>query len=117
MFLIRAAFWLCIVVLLIPANPQTGESPRITMINAFLAARATVADLSGFCERNPDVCVTGNAAFELFTEKAENGARILYRYLHDPDGPDGPDGSAPSGTLTEDDLTQPWVDPSDETTA
>jgi hypothetical protein len=112
MFLIRAAFWLCIVALLIPANPQTGESPRMTMVNALLAAQATVADLSGFCERNPDVCVTSNAAFDLFTEKAENGARILYRYLDNSNGPD-----TPTGTLTEDDLTQPWVDPRDDPTA
>lgn len=114
MFLIRAAFWLSIVILLIPANPQTGEAPRVTMINAFLAAKATVADLSAFCQRNPDVCVTGNAALEVFAEKAENGARMLYRYLQ---SPEDSEPATPAGTLTNDDMVLPWVAPVNDTTA
>ena len=108
MFLIRAAFWLSIAILFIPADPQTGESPRVTVANAFLAAKATVADLSGFCDRNPDVCVTGGAAIDLFAEKAENGVRMLYRYINETqDDEQGP----PNGTLTEDALALPWRGP------
>jgi hypothetical protein len=111
MFLLRAAFWLTIVILLIPADPQSGEAPRVTIINAFMAARATIADLSGFCERNPDVCVTGGAAFDIFTEKAENGVRMLYRYF-DEDSEDQPaDVESGHGTLNTEDLALPWRGP------
>lgn len=107
MFLLRSAFWLTIVILLIPANPQSGEAPRVTVVNALMAARATVADLSGFCKRNPDVCITGSAAIEVFAEKAENGVEMIHRYLGegaaDPEGAD-----ADNGTLTTDDLALPW---------
>jgi hypothetical protein len=114
MFLLRAAFWLTIVILLIPADPQSGEAPRITLVNAFMAARATVADLSGFCERNPDVCVTGGAAIDVFAEKAENGVRMLYRYFDEEDGEDGgADGAANHGTLSPDDLALPWRGPAE----
>ncbi|WP_421724276.1 DUF5330 domain-containing protein [Bauldia sp.] len=114
MFLIRIVFWLSIVVLLMPANPETGEAPRVTVMNAMLAARATVTDLSGFCERNPDVCVTGRAAAEVFAEKAENGARMIYRYLSDIQGNET---DTPQGTLTDDDLMPTWIEPTDETAA
>ena len=82
MFLIRAAFWLSLVVMLIPADPDSGqEAPRVSAMQAFFAAKATVADMSGFCERNPDVCTTGGAAFRVFAEKARSGARTLYDYF------------------------------------
>ena len=81
MFLLRSAFWLTIVIMLIPADPQTGEAPRITVVNALMAAQATVADLGGFCGRNPDVCVTGSAAIDVFAEKAGDGVDLIYHYF------------------------------------
>jgi hypothetical protein len=110
MFLIRAAFWLSVAVMFIPADPQSGtDAPRVTALQALVAARAAVADLSGFCDRNPDVCVTGNAAFEVFTEKAQKGARLLYRYLGE-DG-DKPAAGQKDGTLTDEDRTPVWHAP------
>ena len=108
MFLLRSAFWLTLVILLIPADPQSGEAPRVSLVNAFMAARATVADLSGFCGRNPDVCVTGGAALGIFAEKAENGVEMIYHYF-DADGEADPvDPGGNRGTLTTDDLALPW---------
>jgi hypothetical protein len=113
MFLLRSAFWLSIAILLIPADPETGtEAPRVTAIEAFVAARATIADMSAFCDRNPDVCVTGSAAWQLFTEKAENGARMLYRLFDRPPAPAGEPGrEASNGTLTPADMAPPWRGP------
>ncbi len=107
MFLLRSAFWLTIVILLIPADPQSGEAPRVTVVNALMAARATVADLSGFCDRNPDVCMTGSAAIGVLAEKAGNGVETIYRYLGD-DGAGTVDAEGNRGTLTTDDLALPW---------
>jgi hypothetical protein len=106
-FLLRAAFWLTVVLMFIPGNPETGaEAPRVTLVQAFVAARATVADLSGFCDRNPDVCTTSSAAFQLLAAKAENGVRLLYRYL---DG--SKDSDKTQDTLKREDIEPAWHDP------
>lgn len=89
MFLIRAAFWLSVVILFIPAgqsNDNAKEAQTVSAGEAFVAVHALWSDLSGFCERNPQVCATRDAALGTFTQKARNGVRILYRYL---DGGDG----------------------------
>jgi hypothetical protein len=104
MFLLRSAFWLTIVILLIPADPQSGEAPRVTVVNALMAAQATLADLGGFCDRNPDVCITGSAAIDVFTEKAGNGVEMIYQYF----GETGDDADGNRGTLTTDDMVLPW---------
>jgi hypothetical protein len=107
MFLLRAAFWLSVVILLIPADPETGtEAPRVSAIETIVAARATIADMSAFCERNPGVCVTGHSVARLFVDKAEYGARLLYQYLDKAKGED-----APKGTLTGQDMAPDWQKP------
>jgi len=114
-FLIRAAFWLSVAIMFIPADPETGtDAPRVTAIAALLAARATIADISGFCDRNPDVCTTGNAAFRLFSDKAHNGVRMLYRYFNDAtDKTTASDkGDVNRGTLNRQDLLPAWRRPS-----
>jgi hypothetical protein len=111
MFLLRAAFWLSVVILFLPGDPQSGtDAPRVTAIQALMAARATIADMSGFCDRNPDVCVTGSAALGAFTEKAENGARMIFRYF-DGAAAGKPAAGPERGTLNEEDLAPAWHDP------
>jgi hypothetical protein len=108
MFLIRAAFWLSVVVLLLPSDPQTGaQAPRVSAIDGLVAARAAVADMSAFCDRNPGVCVTGNAAFKVFVAKAEYGAYMLYRYLEQAKSLKADD----HGTLKREDIAPAWRGP------
>jgi len=107
MFLLRSAFWLTIVILLIPADPQSGEAPRVTVVNAVMAAQATLADLGGFCDRNQDVCITGSAAIDVFAEKAGNGVEMIYQYFGETGGA-SQDPDLNRGTLTTDDLVLPW---------
>lgn len=109
MFLIRAAFWLTVVVLLLPADPPANEDT--TSVNAFQAigaARDTVADVSGFCGRNPDACVTGSAVLDLIVRKARYGARKVGEYFESTAHRDAPDND---GTLTNDDASPPWHPP------
>jgi hypothetical protein len=114
MFLLRAAFWLSVVIMFIPADPKSDSpAPRVSVIETLVAARAVVADFSNFCERNPDVCVTGNAAFQVFAEKAQNGARMLYRYI-DQNFEGGVDEQ---GTLTGEDRQPPWHGPAYDSAA
>ncbi|HLL29081.1 MAG TPA: DUF5330 domain-containing protein [Xanthobacteraceae bacterium] len=85
-FLLRVAFWLSIVVLLLPAAPGSKDDPnrpQVGAIEALGAAKAAVEDARGFCSRQPDACVTGSQAFHTFGQKAQNGAKILYEFLTD----------------------------------
>lgn len=110
MFLIRTAFWLSLVILLIPADPQSNTpAPRVSMLEAFSSVRTAAADFSNFCKRNADVCATGAAAFRVFAEKAQNGARMFFRYF---DGSANSDGAGDDpGTLMESDRAPAWQGP------
>lgn len=92
MFLLRTIFWLSVVVLLLPADEPNKTSPEdvaappaVSAVEAIEAARYTVHDLTGFCDRNPDVCRTGGKALEQFKEKAKHGARLIYKWAADGD--------------------------------
>lgn len=108
MFLLRAAFWLSVVVILLPGDPETGEeAPRVTAVQALWAAQGAVKDLSQFCDRNPDVCDTGGTAFHAFADKVRYSTRLLYGYFGD-NAPD-PDAPVPAHeTLTPDDIEPAW---------
>ena len=81
-FLIKCAFWLSLVLLVIPfgGNDQNG-GPRVGAVEAFLAARAVVDDMSGLCERRPDACEIGRSALHTIGVRAREGARIAYDML------------------------------------
>lgn len=89
-FLLRCAFWLSLVVLLIP----TGETPEkdgraghsVSTFEAIGAAHSTWEDVRGFCERNPGTCTTGRVFADGFAAKARTGARWVYEQLDPKDG-------------------------------
>jgi hypothetical protein len=112
-FLIRSAFWLCLVILLIPGDPASGtDAPRVSLGQAVSAAGATIADLSGFCSRNPEACATGGTALAMIGEKAWQGAEFLIAVLADNfDGAENEPVAAGTGTLTAADLAMPWQAP------
>ncbi len=88
MFLIRLAFWLTLVVILLPADSasttvERSEPPSVGAMEAISAARAAIEDLSEICGRRPAVCETSQAALQTFGQKAKYGARTLYEYLDD----------------------------------
>jgi hypothetical protein len=81
MFLLRTAFWLSIVILLIPAAPSDDGRAKAGTGEALTAAQAAVRDAAGFCERNPQACEAGGAALAAFGQKAQTGARWLYEFV------------------------------------
>ena len=99
-FLLRAAFWLSLLILLIPADPvetrSRGASRDVSTLEAIGAAHSTYEDLKGFCDRNPTTCDTGRAAFAGFGAKARTGARWVYDQLEG--GERTPTGSTPTAT-------------------
>jgi hypothetical protein len=125
LFLLRMAFWLMIIVLLLP----TDERQRSEVYGT---AQAAVNDLATFCDRNPDTCAKGKDAFGVFVQKAQFGARMLIDMINGRgagegapgmQGPEqgsgtnfpfepshfGPDGS--QDTLNPDDRDEAWGGP------
>ena len=69
MFLIRVAFWLGLVVVLLPTDER--QQARL-----YSAAVATVERVTTFCDRNTQACTAGAEFWATFVRKAEFGARI-----------------------------------------
>jgi cysteine desulfuration protein SufE len=65
-FLLRAAFWLSVVVVLLPASPSAPgpPGPRVSATEAVSAANAAVFDMRHFCSRQPDACAVRVAGVE-----------------------------------------------------
>lgn len=80
-FLIRMAFWFSLVLLVLPLGTDgaTGVNP----IQAFFAAKQAVDDVSGICERKPDVCAVGKAAIQTIGVRAKESARIAFEMLEE----------------------------------
>jgi len=134
-FLLRTAFWLGLVLILLPAgSSQRGPSVGdVGAANAISAASATVEDVRGFCGRQPEACTIGSQVATAIGYKAQAGAKMLYDVLTDALAPretgslanDGgahasatksaPDKRAARGgsqnTLTADDLAPAWRGP------
>lgn len=96
MFMIRTAFWLSVVVMLLPADntekvdPTLGAAKPVSAVKALDAARTTVSDVSGFCDRNRSVCDTGEQAFAVFVHKAKYGAQLIYDWASENGSPTNP---------------------------
>ena len=83
-FLIRVAFWLSIVILLLPTSSQQPKSaPAIETKEAMSAASAAVSDMRKFCDRQPEVCTVSSQAAVAFGYKAQASAKMLYDFLTD----------------------------------
>ena len=99
-FLLRVAFWLSIVLVLLPSGDYRAEEPgaQIGAADAVNAATAAVSDMSGFCGRQPEACEVGGQAAVAFGQRAQAGARLPVRR---PPGQDVADpdrlGSAQAG--------------------
>ena len=122
-FLLRMAFWLGLVLVLLPREktPDADELPQIGASEAVSAATAAVSDMSQFCQRQPAACEVGGQAATAIGQRAQEGARQLYKIITDKKAPDhtgsigdGDDAdaslpeAAPRDTLTPDDMAAEW---------
>ncbi|SFN56597.1 hypothetical protein SAMN04488056_101319 [Cohaesibacter marisflavi] len=106
-FLIRAAFWLSLVILILPADREnTSDNANLSTSEALVAAQATLKDFTSFCSRQPEVCAAGEVAIENFSAKARYGAKQVYMYLDgDKDQTADTTTSAPENTLAMNEAT------------
>jgi hypothetical protein len=122
-FLLRMAFWLGLVLVLLPREktPESDKLPQIGTSEAVQAATAAVSDMSQFCKRQPAACEVGGQAATVIGQRAQDGARKLYQIITDKKSPDhtgsigdnadvetSPLDLAPRDTLTADDLALDW---------
>ena len=122
-FLLRMAFWLGLVLVLLPRDhaPETTPGPQIGASDAVSAATAAVSDMSQFCKRQPAACEVGGQAATAIGQRAQEGARKLYHIITDKKSPDhtgsigganeadaSPAAAAPRDTLTPEDMVAEW---------
>jgi Family of unknown function (DUF5330) len=134
-FLLRMAFWLGLVLVLLPREktPESEKLPQIDASQAVQAMTAAVSDMGQFCRRQPQACEVGGQAATVIGARAQEGARKLYHSVTDkkPDGDKKSEGdkkapehtgsiggpleadpayaeTAPPDTLTADDLAIEW---------
>ncbi len=69
MFLIRSAFWLALLVALVPSDPQ--EQARM-----YQTASQALHNAQTFCDRNAVICTEAQGYWALFKDKAAIGARM-----------------------------------------
>jgi hypothetical protein len=83
-FLVKVAFWLGVVVLLIPTGGDSSHrSDLIGTGDAMSAAYGVIDDLRGFCTRQPEACEIAGRIGTTFTDKAQAGAKMLYDFLRE----------------------------------
>src|SRR5712672_4569367 len=87
-FLLRMAFWLGVVLVLLPsASTQPTPKAQVGTVEAVTAARAAVGDLRSFCDRQPEACSIGSQAAVTIGHRAQAGAKMLYEFLNEQLGP------------------------------
>src|ERR1700754_1277643 len=99
-FLLRMAFWLGLVLVLLPREktPESEKLPQVGASEAVSAATAAVSDMSQFCKRQPAACEVGGQAATVIGQRAQEGARKLYRIITDKKPSDATDKKAPDVT-------------------
>ncbi len=123
-FLLRMAFWLGLVLILLPSGGPAQRIPATTDVgasDALSAASATVTDVKGFCARQPNACTIGTQIATAIGYRAQNGAKMLYELLSEMLGPrdtgsigGGNKSARPRNsqdTLTPADLNPTWRGP------
>ncbi|MGE5774346.1 MAG: DUF5330 domain-containing protein [Hyphomicrobiales bacterium] len=116
-FLLRMAFWLAVVCVLLPSGTNsTFPNAQIDTSEAVSLAGAAVSDMRGFCERQPDACITGGKVAVALGHKAEAGARTLYELITKirekaVSGEKADNKPASQGTLTPSDMSPVWHAP------
>ena len=107
-FLMRTAFWLSIVLLLLP-TPESMKTPEpaVGAAQAVTAASATVSDMSQFCMRQPEACQVGSQALTHLGHKAVASAKWLYeKFSSKSEAPAAAPAKALAETDSQNTLTQ-----------
>jgi hypothetical protein len=76
LFLLRFAFWIMLICLLLPGSREDNR-------RLIASAGKTVADVRGFCGRNPDVCDDARTMMTTLLSRLRSGTELLQVWLAD----------------------------------
>ncbi len=125
-FLLRVAFWLSVVLVLLPSGgAQPLPKAQVSTTEAITAATAAVNDMRRFCDRQPETCTIGSQAAVAIGHRAQAGAKMIYEFLSEQLGPNETGSVTAAGrasepllpakasqdTLTPSDLAPAWRGP------
>jgi hypothetical protein len=82
-FLVRTTFWLVVILALLPSGGTQPAKVNVSALDAMSAAKSTVTDMRGFCERQPDACSIGSQTAVAIGHRAQAGAKMVYEYLNE----------------------------------
>ena len=105
-FLLRTAFWLSIVIMLLPTPEAAKTESSVGAAQAVTAASATFSDMSQFCTRQPAACEVGSHALVQFGHKAQASAKWLYEKFASAKTAPGETGSSTANVASESDHSQ-----------
>lgn len=73
-FLLRLAFWVMLICLLLPGSHEDNR-------RLITSAEQTVNDVRGFCQRNPQVCDDMRMSMTALLSRFRSGAELLQTWL------------------------------------
>ncbi len=94
LFLLRMAFWLTLIVMILPTD---GEKPSAV----YDTAEAAMKDMSEFCTRKPEACEKGREALGELGEKAQAGMTMLFELVAGYNDSEGGKPAAPAPVALE----------------
>ncbi|MCP3054864.1 DUF5330 domain-containing protein [Aurantimonas marianensis] len=82
-FVMKSAFFLGIVAMLLPGDGQGDETrqSQIDVFSTFAGAQAAIADLSNFCGRAPAACDAGGDLARFAGERIGDGIALAYNFI------------------------------------
>ena len=120
-FLLRLAFWIGLVLVLLPRDPKPEtdkNAAHIGAADAVSAATSVITDMSQLCARQPAACEVGGQAAKELGSRAQDGAKKVYKIITDkkpdttgsiaPDQDGEPQPPHVMETLTAEDLRLEW---------
>lgn len=88
MFLLRALFWVGVLVIALPLVTGVGEGRSadydpepVRLDEVAIMIQVTVSDLMGFCDREPEACETGHRVLWTARETATSAAGKAHDWL------------------------------------
>ena len=75
--LVRMAFWLSVVIALLPmpSSQQETSASQVGAIDALSAASAAVSDIRQFCVRQPGACAAGSQELSFSSDTRQRPAQ------------------------------------------
>jgi uncharacterized protein DUF5330 len=73
---VKAGFWIIVILLLMPTNAQERY-------DFYSTAQRTIADIGGFCRRNPDVCERTSEAASGIVQRLKHTTDTIEDMLRD----------------------------------